>query len=84
MISKVEINLNTSFRGTDLLTTTLEVGNNGLDTFGATGIGTDGLIAGGAADYSGVGANVELSRLFYSFKPTKDLTIGVVAAILSQ
>ncbi|WNC22056.1 iron uptake porin [Thermosynechococcus sp. PP22] len=77
VISKVEINLNTSFRGTDLLTTTLEVGNNGLDTFGATGIGTDGLIAGGAADYSGVGANVELSRLFYSFKPTKDLTIGV-------
>ncbi|WNC52518.1 MULTISPECIES: iron uptake porin [unclassified Thermosynechococcus] len=77
VISKVEINLNTSFRGTDLLTTTLEVGNNGLDTFGATGIGTDGLIAGGAADYSGVGANVELSRLFYSFKPTEDLTIGV-------
>lgn len=77
VISKVEINLNTSFRGTDLLTTTLEVGNNGLDTFGATGIGTDGLIAGGSVDYSGVESRVELSRLFYSFKPTEDLTIGV-------
>lgn len=77
VISRVEISLNTSFRGTDLLTTTLEVGNNGLDTFGATGIGTSGLIAAGSVDYAGVESTVNLFRLFYSFKPTEDLTIGV-------
>ncbi|HIK24251.1 MAG TPA: carbohydrate porin [Thermosynechococcus sp. M3746_W2019_013] len=76
-ISRVELTLNTSFRGDDLLTTTLEVGNNGVDTFGATGIGTNGLLAGGSVDYGGVAAAANLFRLFYTFKPTADLTIGI-------
>lgn len=76
VISRVEISLNTSFRGTDLLTTTLEVGNGGLDTLGASGVGTGGLIAGGSVDYGGVDLGVNLFRLFYSFQPTENLTLG--------
>ncbi|XFA72152.1 iron uptake porin [Thermosynechococcaceae cyanobacterium Okahandja] len=76
VISRVEISLNTSFRGTDLLTTTLEVGNGGLDTLGASGVGTGGLIAGGSVDYGGVDPGVNLFRLFYSFQPTENLTLG--------
>ncbi len=77
VISRIEMSLNTSFRGTDLLTTTLEVGNGGLDTLGASGVGTSGLIAGGSVDYGGVESSVNLFRLFYSFQPTDDLTLGV-------
>lgn len=44
VISKVVLNLDTSFTGTDLLQIALEVGNNGFDTIGGAGIGIDGFI----------------------------------------
>lgn len=89
-ISRVRLNFNTSFSGDDLLATQLEVGNNGGDFFssalGAEDHGpTVGTLTGsgvplvdlGAADYAGIGNNVILRRLAYSFKPGENLTVTV-------
>ncbi|AFY59545.1 iron uptake porin [Synechococcus sp. PCC 6312] len=79
VISRVDINLITSFTGEDLLITTLQTGNGGLDSFSAAGIGTGGLINSGAVDYAGVGPAVNLYRLVYEFQPVEDLTIAAGA-----
>jgi hypothetical protein len=89
-IARVRLNFNTSFTGSDLLQTQLEVGNSGTDTFsnvvanGGTGpyggsqtLNNTGIYDGGVVDYSGVGNNVTLRRLAYSFKPGKNLTVTV-------
>lgn len=76
VISKVVLNLDTSFTGTDLLQIALEVGNNGIDTIGAAGVGIEGFINAGAVDYSGIGNQVFLDRLIYTFQPLETLTIG--------
>lgn len=77
VITKVLLNFDTSFTGTDMLQLSLEVGNNGLDTFGATGIGLDGFINAGAVDYIGISNQLFLDRLLYSFQPTESLTVGL-------
>lgn len=77
VISRVEINLNTSFHGTDQLITSLQTGNGGLDTIAASGVGVNGFIQGGAANPVGSGPRVSLFRLYYRFQPTADLTIGL-------
>jgi hypothetical protein len=82
-LARVRLNFNTSFSGSDLLQTQLEVGNAGSDYF--TAVGLDNPLAtanalavdGGAVDYANVGTNVTLRRLAYSFKPVKDLTVTV-------
>lgn len=79
VISRVDINLTTSFTGEDLLITTLQTGNGGLDSFSAAGIGTGGFINSGAVDYAGVGPAVNLYRLVYEFQPVKDLSIAAGA-----
>ncbi|MDS3862287.1 iron uptake porin [Thermosynechococcaceae cyanobacterium BACA0444] len=79
VISRVDINLITSFTGEDLLITTLQTGNGGLDSFSAAGIGTGGFINSGAVDYAGVGPAVNLYRLVYEFQPVEDLTIAAGA-----
>jgi Carbohydrate-selective porin, OprB family/S-layer homology domain len=89
-IARVRLNFNTSFSGSDLLQTQLEVGNAGQD-FLSNGVGNfsgDNLTVGfsnpavsaydlGAIDYAGVGSNVTLRRLAYSFKPVKNLTVTI-------
>ncbi len=88
-LARVRLNFNTSFTGSDLLQTQLEVGNAGQDLFGnftndEPGFDPDKytplplpLVDGGAIDYAGVGTNVTLRRLAYSFKPMKGLTVTV-------
>ncbi len=80
-IARVRLNFNTSFTGSDLLQTQLETGNGGRDLFSNAPSRsfeqTNGLYDFGAADYSGVGSNVVLRRLAYSFKPMKGLTVTV-------
>ncbi|MCH9054440.1 iron uptake porin [Synechococcus sp. PCC 6716] len=76
VISRVDINLNTSFRGTDQLTTTLQTGNGGLDAIAASGVGVGGFVNAGAVDYFGAGPALNFYRLYYSFQPTEHLTIG--------
>jgi Carbohydrate-selective porin, OprB family/S-layer homology domain len=89
-IARVRLNFNTSFTGSDLLQTQLEVGNGGQDTFSrVVGNGSGSpygstetlngsqIYDGGVVDYAGVGSTVTLRRLAYSFKPGKNLTVTV-------
>ena len=89
-LARVRLNFNTSFSGTDLLQTQLEVGNGGNDLFGvrdANGnriLVDDGrsqtgsnLYDSGIVDYAGVPSTVTLRRLAYSFKPVKNLTVTI-------
>ncbi len=91
VIAGVLLNLNTSFTGTDLLQTTLSTGNAGGDAISTYGLGLQtGTTLGAPPDpftvplpyfspsqyyWSGFGRGVNLFRLAYSFKPTKDITI---------
>jgi Carbohydrate-selective porin, OprB family/S-layer homology domain len=83
-IARVRLNFNTSFTGSDLLQTQLEVGNAGNDLlsqvatpFGKSFESDNALFDNGSADYQGVGNTVTLRRLAYSFKPIKNLTVTV-------
>jgi Carbohydrate-selective porin, OprB family/S-layer homology domain len=85
-IASVQLNFNTSFQGTDLLQTTLFVGNAGQDLFGAANIGgtptnptssAQSLFVPGQYYWTGYPSSAGLYRLAYTFKPTKDLAITV-------
>jgi Carbohydrate-selective porin, OprB family/S-layer homology domain len=87
-LARVRLNFNTSFTGSDLLQTQLEVGNGGQDLFSrGTQIGNAGLrdagVPGlglydyGSVDYNTGDSTVRLRRLAYSFKPIKNLTVTV-------
>jgi hypothetical protein len=86
-LARVRLNFNTSFTGSDLLQTQLEVGNGGQDLLsnfagigdsGTTGLaGSPGLYDYGAADYTSADSTVRLRRLAYSFKPAKNLTVTI-------
>ncbi|WP_299406592.1 iron uptake porin [Acaryochloris sp. IP29b_bin.148] len=90
-ISRVRLNFNTSFSGDDLLTTQLEVGNNGGDFFGSAlgganpgpinnalnPLAANRLVDTGAADYAGINNTVTLRRLAYTFKPGENLAVTV-------
>ena len=81
-LARVRLNFNTSFTGSDLLQTQLEVGNGGQDLLSATAFG-DATVGGlglydyGAVDYTSADSIVRLRRLAYSFKPAKGLTVTV-------
>lgn len=87
--TRVRINLNTSFTGTDLLRTQLEAGNNGGDaiskqqtTRGPNLLGTTGILAdGGGLDYGSVPNTVEIRKLYYSFQPLRNVTLTVGARL---
>jgi carbohydrate-selective porin OprB len=69
--SRVRLDLNTSFTGSDLLKTRLEVGNNsgsvpGAFAAGATSTGNIGFQTYGQ-DYSGLTSNFTLAKLRYDF-----------------
>jgi len=72
-LSRVRLELATTFSGEDLLTTRLEAGNNGA------GIASflDGSFARSDLDYSGAGSNFGLSILRYDFSPIKNVRIFV-------
>lgn len=83
MVSRVRLNLITSFKPGDLLFTQLEGGNNGGDAVsrahqqGQNLLGTEGILAdGGGLDYIEVDPQVRLNRLYYTFRPQRDIAIA--------
>jgi hypothetical protein len=85
-IAAVQLNFNTSFAGSDLLQTTLFVGNNGRDLFSAANIGgtptnptstAQSIFVPGQYYWTGYPSSVGLYRLAYTFKPMKDLSVTV-------
>ena len=90
-IARVRLSFNTSFSGSDLLTTVLETGNGGQDFIGTLGLagpaspfpvppgisnaGNPPLVDLGAVDFAGVGDEVSLYRLAYTFRPATDVTL---------
>jgi Carbohydrate-selective porin, OprB family/S-layer homology domain len=85
-IAAVQLNFNTSFVGSDLLQTTLFVGNTGKDLFTAANIGASPtnptstaqtVFVPGQYYWTGYPSSVGLYRLAYTFKPTKDLSVTV-------
>ncbi len=85
-IASVQLNFNTSFVGSDLLQTTVFVGNTGQDLFTAANIGASptnptstaqSIFVPGQYYWTGYPSSVGLYRLAYTFKPTKDLSVTV-------
>jgi hypothetical protein len=87
-VSRLRLDLNTSFTGVDQLTTQLEWGNNGGDATSlaqaASGnrLGTNGSIAdGGALSTVEVPNALRLRKLYYRFTPVENLQIAVGTAL---
>jgi Carbohydrate-selective porin, OprB family/S-layer homology domain len=79
-LARVRLNFNTSFSGTDLLQTQLEVGNGGQDLFSNTGVlgqSASDPYDGGVTDYAGTNTDVKLRRLAYSFNLRKNMRVTV-------
>ncbi|WP_318655977.1 iron uptake porin [Pseudanabaena yagii] len=89
VISRVRLNLNTSFTGEDLLLTRLEAGNGGasvsnsLDAANNIFRGFTGFKNSSVFDYSEAGNNFTLGRLRYDFPVGKDarVTLGAVMSL---
>ncbi len=87
IVSRVRLNLLTSFRPEDLFYTRLEMGNNGDDAInrfhrkgGVNLLGTAGLLAdGGSLDYTQIDQTVKLARLQYTFRPQSNLAVTIGA-----
>jgi Carbohydrate-selective porin, OprB family/S-layer homology domain len=77
VVSRVHLNLTTSFNGKDSLETVLETGNGGLDTIGGLGVGTSGFVNSGAIDYGGIPSTISLYRLVYNFEPIENLSFSI-------
>ncbi len=87
-LARVRFTLDTSFSGSDLLRTELEVGTNSGDAIsksqnrGSNLLGTVGFLAdGGGLDYVAVTNTVQISKLYYRFRPAKTLTLTVGARL---
>ncbi|OIP68680.1 MAG: porin [Oscillatoriales cyanobacterium CG2_30_44_21] len=87
VISRVRLDLNTSFTGEDLLLTRLESGNGGtnlsnsLDGGGDVFAGFTGFVGSSSLDYSDVGNTFSLGRLRYDFPIGKDIRASIGAAM---
>jgi len=87
VISRVRLNLNTSFTGEDLLITRLEAGNGGtnlsnsLDGGGDVFAGFAGFAGSSSLDYSGAENTFSLGRLRYDFPIGKDIRASIGAAM---
>jgi hypothetical protein len=84
LLSRVRLNLLTSFRGNDALVTQLEAGNDGRDAISTAQnqrqnlLGTTGILAdGGGLDAVGVSRELKLRKLYYSFRPIENLQVAV-------
>ncbi len=85
VISRVRLELNTSFTGEDLLLTRLQTGNGGTTVAPITGTNVSGFIGLGTssdAGYTGIGPNVTLGLLRYDFSPIKDVRVSIGPALL--
>lgn len=85
-VARTRLNFTTSFTPNNRLITQLEVGNNGGDAIAVVQnqtpnlLGTTGLLAdGGGLEYSQVADSVQLRRLYYTFRPQKDLEVTIGA-----
>lgn len=83
-LTRVRLNLLTSFQGNDRLVTQLEAGNNGGDAIanahdqGQNLLGTTGvLVDGGGVDAVGAPNQLRLRKLYYAFQPIDSLEIAV-------
>ncbi len=83
-VARTRLNFITSFTPNSRLITQLEAGNNGGDAIANVQnqspnlLGTTGLLAdGGGLEYSQVGNDVQLRRLYYTFRPLTDLEVTV-------
>ena len=88
VLARVRFTLDTSFSGNDLLRTELEAGANSGDAIsksqnrGSNLLGTIGILAdGGGLDYVAVPNTVQISKLYYTFRPAKTLTLTVGARL---
>uniref|UniRef100_A0A832H1I3 Porin n=1 Tax=Oscillatoriales cyanobacterium SpSt-402 TaxID=2282168 RepID=A0A832H1I3_9CYAN len=89
ILTRVRLDLNTSFTGTDLLRTQLETGNNGGDAIsnrqnrrGPNLLGTNGILAdGGGVDYIEVPNPVQISKLYYTFQPIQNVNFTIGARL---
>lgn len=84
VIARVRLNLTTSFQGSDRLVTQLEAGNNGRDAIANAQdqrqnlLGTTGILAdGGGNDAVGATSDIKVRKLYYAFRPAKNLEIAV-------
>jgi Carbohydrate-selective porin, OprB family/S-layer homology domain len=91
LVARTRLNFITSFTPDSRLITQLEAGNNGGDAISSVQnkipnlLGTTGLLAdGGGLEYSQVDSNVQLRRLYYTFRPQKDLEVTVGAKMPPQ
>ncbi|PZV12987.1 MAG: porin [Pseudanabaena sp.] len=86
VISRVRLNLNTSFTGEDLLLTRIEIGNNGTNILNsldapASLLGFTGFGNSSKFDYSGVSTTATLNLLRYDFPIGKDIHASIGAAM---
>lgn len=84
VVSRVRLNLLTSFQGNDRLVTQFEAGNNGGDAIARAHnerqnlLGTTGILAdGGGLDPVGVTPQLKIRKLYYAFRPVENLEIAV-------
>ncbi len=89
ILSRVRLDLLTSFDGRDRLTTQIEVGNSGGDAIslaqsrrqnllGRTGA----LVNGGGLDYVGISSSPYFRKLFYQFQPLPEVAVAVGAKLV--
>lgn len=91
VLVRTRLSLITSFAPTSVLSTQLEVGNNGNDAIGRAHnrgqnlLGTLGLLAdGGGLNYVGVNNAVQIRKLSYSFQPAPNFNLTVGARLLPR
>ena len=88
LVSRVRLNLDTSFSGRDLLVTQLEAGNGGLDAIALNQqrqgdrLSRAGTIAnGGGLDAVSVDPSVRVRKLYYTFPVSKTVQLTIGSAI---
>jgi hypothetical protein len=88
LVSRVRLDFKTSFTGRDTLRTQLEAGNEGGDAISQAQsrrvnlLGTEGILAdGGGLDYVGFESAARISKLYYTFQPTDNLSLTVGARL---
>jgi Carbohydrate-selective porin, OprB family/S-layer homology domain len=88
VVSRIRLNLDTSFSGSDLLVIQLQAGNNGLDAVGLnqqrqgnrlSGAGT--IANGGGLDAVSVDPGLRIRKLYYTFPLSKTVQLTVGSAI---
>lgn len=91
VLARTRLSLITSFAPNSVLSTQLEVGNNGNDAIGRAHnrgqnlLGTLGLLAdGGGLNYIATDTAVQLRKLSYTFQPAPDFSLTVGARLLPR